>query len=446
MENRRTPYDEARLKTYRGILEQVTNAHNNPTIQDTIVSTRRISTIFYPHLNPSSVTPQLIELEANYLQKPMVDHTKIKESLSFFPRLVRAVDDLINIHSFRELRRLGGRFGQLDSSDFYSVIENKLLHSFEWNVDMTTITTQDPSVWSENIVHYMNVILSKVPYIIIKMFGPQIRLSRLSDDLTSDPHASLPEEIVIRQEDFQNLVDNIMSLPKLEQQIVEDLVFWKNGHSQNEVDAVRKMLGNLLGVNPGDYQPDDVKRKPLSRNTRGLTDRNGLSIFHNLELGQVFWIISCLPALEQLAFLIKLRYVKPPDPEDASSVNNMIPTTFFNRVISGKKIVTSYLRTIDYSQVPTLDQPFLPVIEKAQSYFTAGNDGKPMILGRCRRVIFNASQKESFPASLRNLTDRQKQVISLVLDGLTNNEIAAKMKIAPSRVAEHISNASQKLR
>jgi DNA-binding CsgD family transcriptional regulator len=49
------------------------------------------------------------------------------------------------------------------------------------------------------------------------------------------------------------------------------------------------------------------------------------------------------------------------------------------------------------------------------------------------------------PAGEANLTRREREVLSLVADGLTNSEIADRLWIAPSTVAKHLEQAYPKL-
>ena len=64
-------------------------------------------------------------------------------------------------------------------------------------------------------------------------------------------------------------------------------------------------------------------------------------------------------------------------------------------------------------------------------------------------VSGDASVKEPKPASLPNelqgLTDREREVLEQIAQGLTNREIAEKMVISEKTVKTHVSNLLDKL-
>jgi DNA-binding NarL/FixJ family response regulator len=65
-----------------------------------------------------------------------------------------------------------------------------------------------------------------------------------------------------------------------------------------------------------------------------------------------------------------------------------------------------------------------------------------------RRLIgeFAARAKEPrHPGSLAELTDREQEVLSLVGDGLSNNEIAKRLYVSPATAKTHVSRAMIKL-
>ena len=66
-----------------------------------------------------------------------------------------------------------------------------------------------------------------------------------------------------------------------------------------------------------------------------------------------------------------------------------------------------------------------------------------------RRLIaeFTArpSRGETTPAALAGLTDREREVVVLVAQGLSNDEIAAEWVVSPATVRTHVSRAMMKL-
>ncbi len=68
--------------------------------------------------------------------------------------------------------------------------------------------------------------------------------------------------------------------------------------------------------------------------------------------------------------------------------------------------------------------------------------------GVTRRLIeeFASRAKESTPArTLDVLTDREREVMSLVAEGLTNDEIAQRLVVSPATAKTHVSRAMMKL-
>ena len=65
-----------------------------------------------------------------------------------------------------------------------------------------------------------------------------------------------------------------------------------------------------------------------------------------------------------------------------------------------------------------------------------------------RRLIveFATRAKEPHPAAeLDAITQREREVMALVADGLTNDEIAQKLYMSPATVRTHVSRAMTKL-
>jgi DNA-binding NarL/FixJ family response regulator len=81
------------------------------------------------------------------------------------------------------------------------------------------------------------------------------------------------------------------------------------------------------------------------------------------------------------------------------------------------------------------------------------DEGAPMSPSIARRALnllmnskLNTSTKdEKFKADSYNLSDREKEVLTLLVDGLEYKEIGMKMNVSPNTVRNHISNIYKKL-
>jgi DNA-binding NarL/FixJ family response regulator len=68
--------------------------------------------------------------------------------------------------------------------------------------------------------------------------------------------------------------------------------------------------------------------------------------------------------------------------------------------------------------------------------------------GVTRRLIAefaSKAKKVQSPATLDVLTEREREVVSLVGEGLTNDEIAARLVVSPATAKTHVSRAMIKL-
>ncbi len=69
--------------------------------------------------------------------------------------------------------------------------------------------------------------------------------------------------------------------------------------------------------------------------------------------------------------------------------------------------------------------------------------------GVTRRLIAEFTSRPSRvevpPASMKVLTDRERQVVGLVAEGLNNDEIAAELVVSPATARTHVSRAMMKL-
>ncbi|MBP7810558.1 MAG: response regulator transcription factor [Bacteroidia bacterium] len=81
------------------------------------------------------------------------------------------------------------------------------------------------------------------------------------------------------------------------------------------------------------------------------------------------------------------------------------------------------------------------------------DEGAPMspsIARRALNLLMNSkldsnTKDEKFKADSYNLSDREKEVLTLLVDGLEYKEIGQKMNVSPNTVRNHISNIYKKL-
>lgn len=85
--------------------------------------------------------------------------------------------------------------------------------------------------------------------------------------------------------------------------------------------------------------------------------------------------------------------------------------------------------------------PMAQIIEKVKEVLEGGAPMNPSI---ARKVLSMLSEKTS-PSDLYGLTDREKEVLHLMIEGLTRNEMAEKLFISPSTVLTHSQNIYAKL-
>ena len=69
----------------------------------------------------------------------------------------------------------------------------------------------------------------------------------------------------------------------------------------------------------------------------------------------------------------------------------------------------------------------------------------PAIAGRLTRVFQRAGQVEAAAAPFPDLTEREREVLELIAQGTSNNDIADQLRISAKTVSNHISNIFNKL-
>lgn len=97
------------------------------------------------------------------------------------------------------------------------------------------------------------------------------------------------------------------------------------------------------------------------------------------------------------------------------------------------------------------DEPIEKIKEAIMNLLN--DEGAPMspsIARRALNLLMNSkldtnTKDEKFKADSYNLSDREKEVLTLLVDGLEYKEIGLKMNVSPNTVRNHISNIYKKL-
>jgi len=73
----------------------------------------------------------------------------------------------------------------------------------------------------------------------------------------------------------------------------------------------------------------------------------------------------------------------------------------------------------------------------------AANAGRSTISHEATQVLINASNQEPIPG--HDLTEREREVLVLMVEGLNNTQIAGRLTVSPSTIKSHVSNILAKL-
>ena len=81
--------------------------------------------------------------------------------------------------------------------------------------------------------------------------------------------------------------------------------------------------------------------------------------------------------------------------------------------------------------------------ELAQAIRSA-HEGQATLSPEATQVLVRSANQPSAQGS--DLTERERQVLALMIEGLNNTQIAGKLKVSPSTIKSHVSNILSKLR
>lgn len=84
-------------------------------------------------------------------------------------------------------------------------------------------------------------------------------------------------------------------------------------------------------------------------------------------------------------------------------------------------------------------------IDELAAAIRAAHAGRPTLAPEAFRALVEASDSSAQPVPEQPLTDRECQVLALMVEGLNNVEIAQRLSISRSTVKTHISNILSKL-
>jgi NarL family two-component system response regulator LiaR len=73
----------------------------------------------------------------------------------------------------------------------------------------------------------------------------------------------------------------------------------------------------------------------------------------------------------------------------------------------------------------------------------AAHGGTPTLAPEAAHALIHAATRPPEPG--HDLTDREREVLALVVDGLTNRQIAARLSVSPSTIKFHVGNVLSKL-
>lgn len=131
-----------------------------------------------------------------------------------------------------------------------------------------------------------------------------------------------------------------------------------------------------------------------------------------------------MPVMDGITAIRRIRQVYPEI--------QIIALTSFEDEVNVRKAIQA--GAISYLMKNVSGVELVDAIQKA-------HNGQSTLASAAVQALMHA-KTESFGA---DLTEREREVLALVAEGLTNREIAQRLEISPSTVKEHVSNILDKL-
>jgi len=169
-----------------------------------------------------------------------------------------------------------------------------------------------------------------------------------------------------------------------------------------------------------------------------LAAKNGFKVVASCSDGA-----SCMEAIKSLEPEIAILDVSMPGPSGleilATTIAEHLPTrlVFFAESVEGNGLISSAADAGAYGCIMKDAAPETLVQSLRQ---VAGGQKLPPCSDQAA-----SRDKRSIPVGDNLLTDRERQIIALVSEGLSNKEIARRLKICGGTIKVHLHNVYQKL-
>lgn len=82
-------------------------------------------------------------------------------------------------------------------------------------------------------------------------------------------------------------------------------------------------------------------------------------------------------------------------------------------------------------------------VDELANAIRAASKGQPTLSAEATRILINKTMKPAAPGD--DLTDREREVLKLLVDGCSNPEIAERLSVSRSTVKTHVSHIFEKL-
>jgi len=83
--------------------------------------------------------------------------------------------------------------------------------------------------------------------------------------------------------------------------------------------------------------------------------------------------------------------------------------------------------------------------EELAQAIRAAHQGRPTLAPEATQVLIHANNRQGLPVLGDDLTPREREVLTLLIEGLNNNEIAERLIVSRSTAKFHVSNIFSKL-